>query len=427
MLSREENDLLIRTNPGTPMGRYIRHFWIPVLFSQQLPEPDCPPVRVKVLGEKLVAFRDSQGRVGLVDERCPHRNASMFFGRNEESGLRCVYHGWKFDVTGRCVDMPSEPPESNFKNKVSIEAYPCEERGEVVWAYMGEPAKMPAFPDLEWTRVPPSHRFSSRHVMECNWMQGMDGGFDASHLSFLHKGDAEGGRIVDLATEYEPIVTDFGAIMASGRKRDGGNVHWSLDLLLLPFHKLINRHGPPDAQIGTHMWVPIDDETCMIWSIEYHPHRPLTDRDLARSKKFLYIHTENNPGSDHAVINRANDYMVDRERQASGASFTGMKGLGIQDCGIQESMGPISDRTREHLGRYDRLVIHLRRILMSEVEGMEAGKPIKATVPGVHAVRSACATIHSGEPLQNAIEKIIAPVPPPLVVEKPLLATAEVH
>src|SRR5688572_16201249 len=125
MLTREENQLLTRTGKGTPMGELLRRYWIPAVFSRQLPQPDAPPVRVKLLGEKLVAFRDSSGRPGLFDERCPHRGASMFFGRNEDNGLRCVYHGWKFDIDGRCVDMPSEPAESNFKNKVGIEAYPC--------------------------------------------------------------------------------------------------------------------------------------------------------------------------------------------------------------------------------------------------------------------------------------------------------------
>ena len=156
MLSHEENELLVRTGPGTPMGNFMRRYWIPALFSEALPEPDCPPVRVKLLGEKLVAFRTTDGKVGLVDERCPHRNASMFFGRNEENGLRCVYHGWKFDTEGNCTDMPSEPPESNFKRKVKIEAYPCLESGGVVWTYMGPPEHRPELPDFQWAAVPAS-------------------------------------------------------------------------------------------------------------------------------------------------------------------------------------------------------------------------------------------------------------------------------
>src|SRR5690348_16080828 len=161
MLSRDENELLTRTGPGTPMGKLMRRYWIPALFSDQLSEPDCPPVRVKLLGEKLVAFRNTQGRIGIIDERCPHRTASLFFGRNEECGLRCVYHGWKFDVDGNCVDLPSEPADSPMKAGIKIKSYPTVERGGVVWAYLGPEDKMPAAPDYEWTRVPETHRHVS--------------------------------------------------------------------------------------------------------------------------------------------------------------------------------------------------------------------------------------------------------------------------
>src|SRR5665213_1585771 len=185
MLSREENELLTQTGPGTPMGRLIRRYWLPALFSHQLPAPDGDPVRVRLLGERLVAFRATDGRIGLIAEQCPHRTASLFFARNEECGLRCVYHGWKFDLDGNCVDMPSEPPESNFKHKVRIAAYPCRERGGVVWTYMGPPELMPDFPWLEWAEVPETHRFVTRHLQECNWLQAFEGGFDTSHLTFL--------------------------------------------------------------------------------------------------------------------------------------------------------------------------------------------------------------------------------------------------
>src|SRR3954463_3013755 len=176
MLSREDNELLTRTGPGTPMGELMRRYWFPVLLSEDLPKPDCPPKRVTVMDEKLVVFRATDGRVGLVDERCPHRGASVFFGRNEENGLRCVYHGWKFDVDGRCVDMPSEPSESSFKNKVRIASYPCIERAGIVWTYMGPPERKPGFPELEWAAVPDSYRYATRHIQECNWLQGVEGG-----------------------------------------------------------------------------------------------------------------------------------------------------------------------------------------------------------------------------------------------------------
>src|SRR6266498_3017607 len=186
MLSREENKILTQVGSGTPMGEVMRRYWMPALLSSDLPAPDCPPVRVKLLGEELVAFRDTQGRIGLIDEHCPHRLASLFLGRNEENGLRCVYHGWKFDVSGSCVDMPNEPPESRFKEKIQTTAYPTEERGGVIWVYLGPRGTRAAPPELEWTRVPESHRLVSKRIQQCNYLQNVEGEVDSSHVSFLH-------------------------------------------------------------------------------------------------------------------------------------------------------------------------------------------------------------------------------------------------
>src|SRR5688572_14860383 len=190
MLSHEDNERLTRVGRGTPMGDLMRRYWIPAGFSHHVAKPDGPPVRVKLMGERLVAFRDSKGRVGLLDERCPHRTASLFFGRNEECGLRCVYHGIKFDVDGNCVDLPGVDPvsQSQIWKTMKAKSYPCLERGEVVWTYMGPAEHKPEFPDFEWTMVPKAHRFATRHAQECNWLQALDGGFDASHLTFLHSG-----------------------------------------------------------------------------------------------------------------------------------------------------------------------------------------------------------------------------------------------
>ena len=393
MLSHEQNALLTLTGPTTPMGNLLRRYWIPILFSEQLPGPDCAPVRVKVLGEKLVAFRNSEGKTGLVDERCPHRNASMFFGRNEESGLRCVYHGWKFDLEGRCVDMPSEPPESNFKNKVRLTAYPCVERGGLVWAYMGPAAHRPAFPDLEWTAVPPSHRFVTRHIQECNWFQALEGGYDISHLHHLHRGAA---NLKTHSTKFEFMRSDFGFIAGNGSQVPEGT-RWLASVMLMPFHKLIGRHAGPDAPIGAHIWVPIDDGNCMIYSIEYHPDRPLGEAEMANSKNWNYIHAELIPGTDRAVRNRDNDYLIDRELQKSGASFTGLKGFGIQDCGIQETMGPIADRTRERLGKSDSIIIKLREGMLKLLDDFAAGEPLPGMDAASYRVRSAVFTARDGE------------------------------
>lgn len=402
MLTREENDLLTRTGPGTAMGTLMRRYWIPVLFSHQLPEPDCAPLRVKVLREKLVAFRDTSGKVGLIEERCPHRGASMFFGRNEEQGLRCVYHGWKFDMTGRCVDMPSEPPESNFKHKVKITAYPCLERGGLVWAYMGPPELKPAFPDFEWTRVPDSHRFATRHIQECNWFQGFEGGFDASHLRFLHRGDTAGGTR-PLPLQYEPVPTDYGMIFGSSRPDEAAGTLWSAELMLMPFHKLIAFQ--PGRPRGAHMWVPIDDENCMIYSVEYRPDRPLVESDIDRSLAWRYIHAENIPGSERCILNRDNDYMIDRDLQKSGESYTGLKGFGIQDCGIQESMGPIADRTTEHLGTSDIHLIQLRRYMLRALKALQNDGALPGGDPAAYRKRTALFSLSPGQTFSAAVHE----------------------
>src|SRR5579875_365206 len=186
MLPQEDNELVTNTNPGTPMGELFRRFWLPVALSEELPGPDCAPIRVQVLGEKLVAIRDSSGRPGLFDAFCPHRGAPLFFGRNEEDGLRCVYHGWKFAVDGACVDLPSAQEGETFKHKIHIKAYPCIEAGDLIWAYMGPADRKPPFPEFPWTKLPADHRYVTKFRLECNYLQAMEGDYDPSHAPFLH-------------------------------------------------------------------------------------------------------------------------------------------------------------------------------------------------------------------------------------------------
>jgi nitrite reductase/ring-hydroxylating ferredoxin subunit len=382
MLSREDNELLTRVGAGTPMGELMRRYWIPAAFSHQIAAPDSPPVRVRLLGEDLVAFRATDGRVGLLEESCPHRTASLFFGRNEECGLRCVYHGWKFDVDGNCVDLPSEPPGSNFQSKVRIKSYPCVERGGMVWTYMGPPALKPDFPDLEWTQLPDSHRHASRHIQECNWLQGLEGGFDSSHLAFLHGGTSKGNVTIP-PTRYEVAPTDFGFVAGAGRDVADDQTFWTANVMLMPFHKIV-----ASMPVGAHVWAPMDDENTMLYCVDFLPHRPLTDEDLARETSWNGIHAENIPGTDNAIRNKDNDYLIDRALQASGQSYTGIKGLGIQDCGIQESMGSIADRSKEHLGVSDTAIIAIRRLLLQTLEDHAAGATPPGLDPASHQVRS---------------------------------------
>jgi phthalate 4,5-dioxygenase len=394
VLSREDNERLTRVGAGTPMGELMRRYWIPAAFADQIAERDGPPVRVRLMGENLVLFRDTEGRVGLIDERCPHRTASLFYGRNEEGGLRCVYHGIKFDVDGACVDVPCVPNGSdeqmrNIRRALKTKSYPCLERGGVVWTYMGPPELKPAFPDLEWTLLPENQRYATRHIQECNWLQGLDGGFDSSHLSFLHsgavdlrKGSTDKDRRI-VPSRYEVAPLDGGFACGAGRDLGNGTMSWHVDVMLVPFHKIV-----PSVPRAAHVWAPIDDENTMLYSIDFQPHRAFTDAELARSKEGLGIHTENIPGTDRAVQNKGNDYLIDRALQASGKSFTGMRGFGTQDCAIQESMGPIADRSIEHLLLGDSAVVKIRRLLLQTLADHAAGKPLPGTNPASYRVRS---------------------------------------
>jgi phenylpropionate dioxygenase-like ring-hydroxylating dioxygenase large terminal subunit len=239
MLTIQENEFICRTGPATPMGDLFRRFWVPALLADELPAPDCPPVRVRLLGEDLVAFKDSDGKIGLLDAHCPHRLADLFFGRNEECGLRCVYHGWKFDVNGDCVDMPNEPAESNFKHKVRTTAYPCQEWGGLIWAYMGPKDRQPELPQFEWARVPATHRHIGKIQVECNYLQAVEGDIDNSHVSFLHgllnpnqllTGSIRviGDRNVyaqDKAPRFSVKNTDYGIMIGARRNVDAERYH----------------------------------------------------------------------------------------------------------------------------------------------------------------------------------------------------------
>jgi phthalate 4,5-dioxygenase oxygenase subunit len=406
VLPKDENDLLTRVGPGTAMGTLMRRYWIPAAFSHQIAKPDSPPLRVRLLGENLVLFRDTQGRIGLLDEKCPHRTASLFYGRNEESGLRCVYHGLKFDVEGSCVDLPCVPQmndahKANVQKQLTVKAYPCQERGDVVWTYMGPAEHKPEFPELEWTLIPASQRYVTRHIQECNWLQALEGGFDATHLTFLHGGESDASRRT-VATLYEVLPTDFGFVVGTGRERADGIVMWNMNVMLSPFHKIIS--SIPHA---AHVWAPIDDENTMLYSVDFHPAHALTEQDLARSKAGLGIHTENIPGTDHAVRNRANDYLIDRTLQSSGKSYTGMKGFGTQDCAIQESMGPIADRGAEHLLACDAAIVKIRRLLLQMLKDREAGRPLPGMNPASYRVRSGRFEAAKEVPFAAAMEQYV--------------------
>jgi phenylpropionate dioxygenase-like ring-hydroxylating dioxygenase large terminal subunit len=395
VLSAEDNALLTRTGAGTPMGAFFRRFWLPVLLAQELPEPDGPPVRVKVLGEDLVAFRDTDGRVGLLDPRCPHRGANLFFGRNEGCGLRCAYHGWKFDVNGRCVDLPTSPPASDFRDKVRAGAYPTREWGDLVWAYLGPPALAPALPQLEFAVLPPAHRFVSKKLQQCNWAQACEGALDTAHFSFLHMPVWSGDDAIDAAVsrssvdrqrtrwmrddprpDFEVVAHDVGFVAGAARRADGDERYWRIAQFLLPNHAL-TPNALPGENIHGQTWVPITDEAAWVFCYTWNPDRPLTEDERRAYRAGRTVHAE---VDEHWVPrrHRDNDYLIDREAQKR-RTFTGIQGVSEQDAMIQDSQGLIADRTREHLGPTDTAIIEFRRLVLRGARDLGAGvEPVAA-------------------------------------------------
>lgn len=398
MLSKVENDLLTHTNSGTGAGEYFRRFWLPALLASEVPTPDCPPVRIRLLGEDLVAFRDTHGRVGLMEEFCPHRRSSLFWGRNEECGLRCVYHGWKFDVTGACVDMPNEPPEYGFENKIRTTAYPTREYGGLIWAYLGPPDKIPQLPKLEFARVPDSHRYVSKRLQETNYLQAIEGGIDSSHSNFLHA-TVDAFRVTDsyvakvksspnLRAKYHLLdkaprftvkKTDYGLVIAVRRNAEEDTYYWRMTQFLLPSHTIIPYQK--GNSIHGHCWVPRDDETCWVWTFTWNPDQPLSQEDREAIANETFVHANVEPVTLRPLRNKSNNYGIDRELQRT-ATMTGIHGFASQDQAIQESMGAVVDRTRERLGTSDTAIIATRRLLLQEIHALQQGNEPPAAQNG---------------------------------------------
>ncbi|MBV8714768.1 MAG: Rieske 2Fe-2S domain-containing protein, partial [Chloroflexi bacterium] len=271
MLSREENLLLCQTGPETPMGKLMRRYWLPALLSEELVEVDGEPLQVRLLGENFVAFRDTNGRVGFLDENCPHRGASLAYARNEECGLRCIYHGWKVDADGQVVDMPTEPATSTFRNRLRHPAYPTREAGDVVWVYLGPPEHEPPFPDWEWTRAPRAQRGASKIFEDCNYAQGVEGTIDSAHSDYLHSSDIR-GRPKDHAPRLEAVDTLYGFKYAAVRAPDVDADLYKyvrLTLFVAPFYafippfrqgRLASDSDTPGEVAVQQAFVPIDDE-----------------------------------------------------------------------------------------------------------------------------------------------------------------------
>jgi phenylpropionate dioxygenase-like ring-hydroxylating dioxygenase large terminal subunit len=378
------------------MGKLLRRYWIPALLAQEVPEPDCPPVRLKLLSERLLAFRDSQGRVGVIDEFCAHRGVSLWFGRNEENGLRCSYHGWKYDVTGQCVEVPSEPVESGFCKKIRLKSYPSVELGDAIWIYMGPPELKPPLPAFEWARVPHSHRFITKRIQECNYLQAMEGAIDSAHVSFLHRHELRSdslhaGKGAELTREtdvrFEVVETKGGMVIGVRRPAPNRQLYWRITQWIMPFHTIIPPYG--DNALNGHAFVPIDDQSCVVWCLTHHPARALTARELEVMRNGGGIHVKLIPGTFRPVVNKDNDYLIDRAAQRANETYCGVAGIAMQDAAIQESMGPIQDRSKENLSSTDNGVIMARIRLRKAVLASEQGREPDGLDPATHAVRSA--------------------------------------
>ncbi len=391
-----DNEMLTRVGPGTPMGELMRQYWIPALMSSEL-QRDAPPLRLMLLGERLIAFRATSGKIGIMDHHCPHRRASLFFGRNEEDGIRCVFHGWKFDAAGHCLDQPNVPPHLGSAYKVRTNAYPTTERAGVIWVYMGKRAEPPPLPRFPAFDLPPERLSVWCEQRACNYLQPIEGELDTSHAGFLHMGQARRdthanstyGVSLDVenrAVEYKVLETEGGLLAGGFRPADERNTYWRIGNFLLPFWT-----QPPPNAFGTEAvaraWVPMDDTHTMLFSISTDTYlmaqgprasHPATVPNMSFEYEFL-PNTSDWYGRWRLAANRANDYRIDREMQRE-LSYSGVEGLDVQDSMVQETMGEIAERDKEHLVPSDLAVVRIRRRLLDAAKSL---RDSGAVPPGV--------------------------------------------
>ena len=404
MSKQKDSDDLLLVGAGTPMGEMMRQYWIPAVMSSEL-ERDGAPLRLMLLGEKLIAFRDSAGRVGVMDHRCPHRCASLFLGRNEENGIRCIYHGWKYDAAGNCVDMPNAPPHQDFKDKVKAKAYKVEERNGLVWVYMGARKEVPPLPAIEAALMPEGELQINLVQRECNWLQALEGDIDTSHFGFLHTGRVQPDdvppdslmrwTVTNRAPEYHITDTDYGTMYCAYRPAEPGQTYWRFANFLFPFWTQTPQ-GPFD-RVNTRAWVPMDDTHTMFVSLSWRGSptsmRPLRNGQMVPGSRLGFDYLPNTTdwhGRWRLTQNPSNDWMIDRVSQKN-ESFTGIASIHGQDQAVTESMGPITDHEFENLGPSDIMIARTRRRLLRAARSFaKDGKvPPGVDEPGIYTqVRS---------------------------------------
>lgn len=385
MLSLEDNELLVRIGPGTPMGHFMRSFWMPALLESELPENDGKPVRVRLLGEDLVAFRDSHGRIGLLDEHCPHRGSSLALGVNGECGLRCLFHGWKFDVNGQCLDTPAEPESTKLAKAMRVQAYPVRTGGGMIWTYMGPKESEPPFPHFSWFDMPEGHCEAFKVIYECNYAQAIEGAVDSSHAGVLHRQTPWGEEARfpherDLRPKLEIEFTNYGMRYCAIRK-DEGQGHARITQVPLPFYTFIPPDGAKAPEFRrnrrlVNVFVPRDDVTT--WHIQffYDPNFKID-----REHRIIEAGTQHD---EHffKLVGKSQWYNQNREMMRS-ENMSGIDGIAAQDHAVSESMGPIVDRTKEHLGRSDMAVVAWRRLMLKAVRELQTTgtPPAAASLP----------------------------------------------
>lgn len=389
MLSAEENERICRVGPGTPMGAAIRRYWFPAMLSSDLPEPDCAPRQVRLLGEDFVAFRDSNGVVGLLDELCAHRGASLALGRVEDCGIRCLYHGWKYAVDGTILETPNTP-NPQIKERIRATAYPVHEAGELIWVYLGPADLIPPLPSFRYLGMPSENRVVSATVQKCNYVQIMEGLVDSSHAPSLHhdalcadghfNAEEAAKMTAESPSRIEVINTDFGFCSTATRSvstKDGPREHARVTAFMAPIFSTI----PPESIFAA--VVPIDDERTFFVNVYMNEDKPINTEPL-RTETLAYFgvtpeivarmglsyETWDLP----TVANKANGFLQDRAAMKSGTSFTGIPDFVAEDAVVCASMGPIVDRTREHLVPADAGVIRMRRLLARCADMVEKGE-----------------------------------------------------
>lgn len=388
MLSAQDNEILTRVGPGTPMGDVFRRYWIPACLSSEIAEPDGPPVRVRLLCEDLVAFRDTDGKVGLIEERCAHRGASLFYGRNEECGLRCTYHGWKFDVTGQCTDQRSELHP--FAQKIKLKSYPVRESGGIVWTYLGPAETMTPFRDFGTESLPADATAANKEQIFCNWVQSMDGDMDTAHISNLHQFDAI-DDVPDDGTDKPGYPSNFmsmkfwrhdprssievddawhGFRYAGLRTTPNGYRHVRVTAWIFPSSTIIAAIPFSTRLIFV---VPSDDTTTLRYNFTTQPLA--NPRGLGGAPFFTYEKYPFEMLPPNGVIDRTytreNDYQIDRFAQR-GLSYSGIADFRSQDAMATETAGPVFDRTTEHLGSTDVALIRCHRQLLRAAKALAA-------------------------------------------------------